>query len=135
WVRTFIKVDAAGVDWTPMFAPPTDAISWKLLDGVDKNDPKTVLGQVLAPFTNKTVAYNGMYGCLPGTFRVAGLLQYRPARSDPTSIYASTTTALSSSRTATSRRLATSSPRCSSSPAPPGSRSPLVARTPTRSTA
>jgi hypothetical protein len=60
-----------------MFAPPTDAIPWKLLDGVDKDDPKQVLGKVLAPFANKTVAYNGMYGCLPGTFRVAGLLQYR----------------------------------------------------------
>jgi hypothetical protein len=78
WVRTFIKIDAAGVDWTPMFAPPTDAIPWQILDGVDKEDPKNVLGQVLAPFANKTVAYNGMYGCLPGTFRVAGLLQYRP---------------------------------------------------------
>jgi len=77
WVRTFIKIDAAGVDWTPMFAPPTDAIPWQLLDGVDQNDPKNILGKVLAPFANKTVAYNGMYGCLPGTFRVAGLLQYR----------------------------------------------------------
>jgi hypothetical protein len=77
WVRTFIKIDAAGVDWTPMFAPPTDAIPWKLLDGVDKEDPKNVLGTIFAPFANKTVAYNGMYGCLPGTFRVAGLLQYR----------------------------------------------------------
>jgi hypothetical protein len=83
WVRTFIKIDAAGVDWTPMFAPPTDAITWQLLDGVDKDDPKTVLGQVLAPFANKTVAYNGMYGCLPGTFRVAGLLQYRPRPQRP----------------------------------------------------
>jgi len=83
WVRTFIKIDAAGVDWTPMFAPPTDAITWQLLDGVDKEDPKTVLGQVLAPFANKTVAYNGMYGCLPGTFRVAGLLQYRPRPQRP----------------------------------------------------
>jgi hypothetical protein len=84
WVRTFINIDAAGVDWTPMFAPPTDAIPWQLLDGVDKEDPKNVLGQVLAPFANKTVAYNGMYGCLPGTFRVAGLLQYRgrPQRPD-----------------------------------------------------
>jgi hypothetical protein len=25
----------------------------------------------------KTVAYNGGYGCVPGTFRVAGILQYR----------------------------------------------------------
>ncbi len=83
WVRTFIKIDAAGVDWTPMFAPPTDAITWQLLDGVDKEDPKNVLGQVLAPFANKTVAYNGMYGCLPGTFRVAGLLQYRPRPQRP----------------------------------------------------
>ncbi|MBK8649619.1 MAG: hypothetical protein IPN16_24370 [Gemmatimonadetes bacterium] len=83
WVRTFIKIDAAGVDWTPMFAPPTDAISWQLLDGVDKDDPKNVLGQVFAPFANKTVAYNGMYGCLPGTFRVAGLLQYRPRPQRP----------------------------------------------------
>ncbi|MBA3550311.1 MAG: hypothetical protein H0T76_27870 [Nannocystis sp.] len=77
WVRTFIKIDAAGVDWTPMFAPPTDAIPWQLLDGVDQDDSKRMLGQVLAPFANKTVAYNGMYGCLPGTFRVAGLLQHR----------------------------------------------------------
>ena len=83
WVRTFINIDAAGVDWTPMFAPPTDAIPWKLLDGVDQDDPKNVLGKVLAPFANKTVAYNGMYGCLPGTFRVAGLLQYRPRPQRP----------------------------------------------------
>jgi len=76
WVRTFINIDGPGVDWTPMFAPPTKATPWSLLDGVEK-DGKTVLGQVLAPFTNKTVAYNGMYGCIPGTFRVAGLLQYR----------------------------------------------------------
>jgi len=76
WVRTFINIDGPGVDWTPMFAPPTKATAWSLLDGVEK-DGKTVLGQVLAPFTNKTVAYNGMYGCIPGTFRVAGLLQYR----------------------------------------------------------
>ena len=76
WVRTFINIDGPGVDWTPMFAPPTKAVSWSLLDGVEK-EGKTVLGQVLAPFTNKTVAYNGMYGCIPGTFRVAGLLQYR----------------------------------------------------------
>jgi hypothetical protein len=75
WVRTFINIDAAGVDWTPMFAPPTDAIPWQLLPGVDKQGNK--LGSVLAPFANKTVAYNGMYGCLPGTFRVAGILQYR----------------------------------------------------------
>jgi hypothetical protein len=135
WVRTFIKIDAAGVDWTPMFAPPTDAIPWQLLDGVDKDDPKNVLGQVLAPFANKTVAYNGMYGCLPGTFRVAGLLQYRPRPQRPTTICASTTTAPSSSRTATSPRPATSSRRFSNSPAPPGSRSRPVARTPTRSTA
>ncbi len=78
WVRTFISIDAARVDWTPMFAPPTDAIPWKLLDGVDQIDSTNVLGKILAPFANKTVAYNGMYGCVPGTFRVAGLLQYRP---------------------------------------------------------
>ena len=84
WVRTFIKIDAAGVDWTPMFAPPTDAIPWQLLDGVDQDDPKNILGKVLAPFANKTVAYNGMYGCLPGTFRVAGLLQYRGRPQPPT---------------------------------------------------
>jgi hypothetical protein len=135
WVRTFIKIDAAGVDWTPMFAPPTDAIPWQLLDGVDKDDPKNVLGKVLAPFANKTVAYNGMYGCLPGTFRVAGLLQYRGRPQRPDERCASTTTARSSSATATSRRPATSSPRFSSSPAPPGSRSRPAARTPTRSTA
>ncbi len=84
WVRTFINIDAVGVDWTPMFAPPTDSIPWQLLEGVDQENPKNALGQVLAPFANKTVAYNGMYGCLPGTFRVAGLLQYRarPQRPD-----------------------------------------------------
>ena len=35
------------------------------------------IGQVLAPFSGKSVAWNGGYGCLPGTFRVAGILQYR----------------------------------------------------------
>ena len=58
WVRTFINIDGPGVDWTPMFAPPTKATAWSLLDGVDRVDNKTVLGKVLAPFTNKTVAYN-----------------------------------------------------------------------------
>ncbi len=72
-----MNIDAAGVDWTPLFAPPTDAIPWSLVDGVDAEDPKRILGQILAPFTNKEVRYNGMYGCLPGTFRVAGLVQYR----------------------------------------------------------
>lgn len=77
WVRTFIGIDAAGVDWTPLFSPPTEAIPWQLVDGVDKENTKVVLGKILAPFANKTVRYTGGYGCLPGTFRVAGLVQYR----------------------------------------------------------
>ena len=77
WVRTFIAIDAATHDWTHLFSPPTDPIPWQLIDGVDHDDPKRVLGKILAPFANKTVQYNGGYGCLPGTFRVAGLLQYR----------------------------------------------------------
>ncbi|MBL9102744.1 MAG: hypothetical protein JNL82_17490 [Myxococcales bacterium] len=85
WVRTFINIDAAGVNWTPLFAPPTDAIPWTLVDGVDKRDPKNVLGKILAPFVNKTVRYNGMYGCLPGTFRVAGLVQHRNWNQPPNS--------------------------------------------------
>lgn len=76
WVRTFVSIDAATADWTPLFSPPTDAVSWSLVDGVDE-DPKRVLGQIFAPFANKEVRYNSMYGCLPGTFRVAGLVQYR----------------------------------------------------------
>jgi hypothetical protein len=84
WVRTFVNIDAASVDWTQLFAPPTDAIPWRLVDGVDL-DQKTVLGKILAPIANKTVQYNGMYGCLPGTFRVAGLVQYRNWRQPPNS--------------------------------------------------
>ncbi|MBZ5709378.1 hypothetical protein [Nannocystis pusilla] len=75
WVRAFVQVEAAGVDWTPMFSPPTDARPWALADGVD--DESDIIGQVLAPFSGKSVAWNGAYGCLPGTFRVAGILQYR----------------------------------------------------------
>ena len=85
WVRTFINIDASGVDWTPLFSPPTDAIPWQLVDGVDKEDTKRILGKILAPFANKTVRYNGMYGCLPGTFRVAGLIQYRNWNQPPNS--------------------------------------------------
>ena len=85
WVRTFINIDAAGVDWTPLFAPPTDAIPWQLVDGVDKENSKNILGKILAPFANKTVRYSGMYGCLPGTFRVAGLVQYRNWNQPPNS--------------------------------------------------
>ena len=77
WVRSFVGLDAAGVDWTPLYSPPTDAIPWSLVEGVDADDPKRTLGKILAPFANKQVRYNGMYGCLPGTFRVAGLVQYR----------------------------------------------------------
>jgi hypothetical protein len=85
WVRTFINIDAAGVDWTPLFAPPTEAVPWQLADGVDAEDPKNILGKVFAPFANKTVQYNGGYGCLPGTFRVAGLVQYRNWNQPPNS--------------------------------------------------
>lgn len=85
WVRTFITVDAATADWTPLFCPSTDARPWQLMDGVDAEDPDTVLGKILAPVANKTVQYNGMYGCLPGTFRVAGLVQYRGWRQPPNS--------------------------------------------------
>jgi len=85
WVRTFINIEAAGVDWTNLFAPPTAAVPWQLLDGVDAKDSKTVLGKIFAPFANKTVQYNGGYGCLPGTFRVAGLVQYRNWNQPPNS--------------------------------------------------
>ncbi|MBL9105129.1 MAG: hypothetical protein JNL82_29555 [Myxococcales bacterium] len=85
WVRTFINIDAAGVDWTPLFSPPTEAIPWDLADGVDADDPKKILGKIFAPFANKAVLYSGAYGCLPGTFRVAGLVQYRNWNQPPNS--------------------------------------------------
>ncbi|SFF43902.1 hypothetical protein SAMN02745121_08866 [Nannocystis exedens] len=83
WVRAFVQVEAAGVDWTQMFSPPTDARSWSLADGVDEEG--NTIGQVLAPFAGKSVAWNGAYGCLPGTFRVAGILQYRGRPQPPDS--------------------------------------------------
>jgi hypothetical protein len=135
WVRTFIKIDAAGVDWTPMFAPPTDAIPWKLLDGVDQDDPKNVLGQVLAPSPTRPSPTTACTAACRAPSASRASCSTAPARSGPTRSCASTTTAPSSSSTATTRRPATSSPRCSSSPGPPGSRSPPAARTRTRSTA
>ncbi len=75
WVRTFVTFDAVATDWTPAFAPPTDARPWQLADGLDEQGNK--IGQVLAPFAGKSVAWNGSYGCIPGTFRVAGILQHR----------------------------------------------------------
>ena len=83
WVRSFIKIEAGGVDWTPTFSPPTDARPWKLADGLD--DDGNPIGQVLAPFAGKSVAWNGAYGCLPGTFRVAGILQHRGRPNPPDS--------------------------------------------------
>ncbi|MCY1004446.1 hypothetical protein OV079_02450 [Nannocystis pusilla] len=83
WVRAFVQVEAAGVDWTPMFSPPTDARPWSLADGAD--DDGNIVGQVLAPFAGKSVTWNGAYGCLPGTFRVAGILQYRGRPQPPNS--------------------------------------------------
>jgi hypothetical protein len=85
WVRTFITIDAAGVDWTSLFSPPTEANPWQLIDGVDKEDSKRVLGKIFAPFAKKDVQYNGGYGCLPGTFRVAGLVQYTSWNMPPNS--------------------------------------------------
>ena len=83
WVRAFVQIEAAGVDWTPTFSPPTDARPWVLADGIDDDGNK--IGQVLAPFSGKSVAWNGGYGCLPGTFRVAGILQYRGRPQPPDS--------------------------------------------------
>ena len=83
WVRTFVQITAAGTDWTTAFLPPTDARTWALADGVDEDG--NVIGQVLAPFSGKNVAWNGDYGCLPGTFRVAGILQYRGRPQPPDS--------------------------------------------------
>lgn len=75
WVRSFIRLEASGSDWTGTFSPPTEPKPWSLADGVDEDG--NIIGQVLAPFSGKSVAWNGAYGCLPGTFRVAGILQYR----------------------------------------------------------
>ena len=83
WVRTFLQVQAGDSDWTITFSPPTDARSWILADGLDDQGNK--IGQVLAPFSGKSVAWNGGYGCLPGTFRVAGILQYRGRPQPPDS--------------------------------------------------
>ncbi len=47
WVRSFIKLEAPGVDWTNTFSPPTDPRPWALADGVDDQGNK--IGQVLAP--------------------------------------------------------------------------------------
>ena len=82
-VRTFVQLEAAGVDWTRTFSPPTDARPWVLADGIDDDGNK--IGQVLAPFSGKSVAWNGGYGCLPGTFRVAGILQHRGRPQPPDS--------------------------------------------------
>lgn len=81
WVRSFIKLEASGSDWTNAFSPATEAVPWRLADGVD--DDGEVIGKVLAPFSGKSVAWSGGYGCLPGTFRVAGILQYRDGTAPP----------------------------------------------------
>ena len=81
-VRTFVQQTAAQVDWTPVFSPPTDPVPWSAADGLDDRGDK--IGQVLAPFRSTTVAWNGGYGCLPGTFRVAGILQHRHRPQPPT---------------------------------------------------
>jgi hypothetical protein len=66
WVRTFINIDAAGVTGHPLFSPPTDAIPGNSRRCRQQDNPRTVLGKIFAPFANKTVQYNGGYGCLPG---------------------------------------------------------------------
>ncbi|MDC0716199.1 hypothetical protein [Nannocystis bainbridge] len=75
FVRTFLNVDNRLSDWNALFSPPTKTSSWSLADGVDEDGNS--IGQVLAPFSGKGVAWMDAYGCLPGTFRVAGILQYR----------------------------------------------------------
>ncbi|HRI09700.1 MAG TPA: hypothetical protein PKW35_17885, partial [Nannocystaceae bacterium] len=70
WVRAFIKADSGASDWTSAFSPPTDPVPWSSADGLDDQGQK--IGQVLAPFAANAVAWNGGYGCIPGTFRVAG---------------------------------------------------------------
>ena len=75
YVRTFLNVDNRLPNWTDLFMPSTAATSWTVADGVD--DQGNTVGQVLAPFQGKSVAWKESYGCLPGTFRVAGILQYR----------------------------------------------------------
>ena len=82
WVRTFTTVAAARVDWTGIFSPPTEARPWSSADGLDDQGQK--IGQVLAPFAANAVAWNGGYGCIPGTFRVAGILQHRHRPQPPT---------------------------------------------------
>jgi hypothetical protein len=75
FVRTFLNVGNRLPDWNSLFGPPTGALSWSLADGLDEEG--NAIGQVLAPFAGKVVDWRGDYGCLPGTFRVAGILQYR----------------------------------------------------------
>ena len=73
--RTFLNVGSRLPDWNGLFSPPTGARPWELADGLD--DQGNLMGQVLAPFAGKNVDWIGTYGCLPGAFRVAGILQYR----------------------------------------------------------
>lgn len=76
-----LKVNVGQVDWTDIFAPPTEALPWRIAEGVD--DQGRTLGTVFAPPlmgdtpTQGDVAYGPGFGVMPGTFRVAGIIQSR----------------------------------------------------------
>lgn len=68
------------LDWTPIFAPPTDLVPWRGAEGV--NSDGATLGTIFAPVApdaqgslRDKVAWSSGVGVLPGTFRLAGIVQ------------------------------------------------------------
>ncbi|MDC0719933.1 hypothetical protein [Nannocystis bainbridge] len=76
--KFLIDIYGERVDWTPIWAPPTEVdVPWVLADGVDQGK---VIGKMFAPLKKGEVAWNGSgLGAVPNTLRVVGLIQSRPA--------------------------------------------------------
>lgn len=73
-VQTFL-IDQffAGVDWTNIFAPPYEAVPWSQAQA-ERNGQ--VIGSMWAPIKGGQIAHSSSgLGAMPGTFRMAGLIQ------------------------------------------------------------
>lgn len=62
-----------GVNWTDIFLPPFEDVPWRVGEAKDR-------GFVFGPLRkdDRELAWGSAYGCMPGTFRVAGQTQSIP---------------------------------------------------------
>lgn len=79
-VRVLLEQRPKSVDWQGIFSPPFEAKPWRVGarvqgEGRDRHTTGLVWGPTTTPSSRELAWRDGAFGCIPGTFRVAGQTQ------------------------------------------------------------